>query len=239
MTLREEVDAALDDAKRSWTVVKQQGSSTTVPDSSDLTATTAKQISATYLYSDIQNSSGLMSISPTETVASVMSAFTKITVRIIRNHDGHIRSFDGDRVMGVFTGPNKMTRAVKAALKIDYAVNQLLDPMIRSQFGSIQRSDWHIRQMTGIATTEALLVKVGIRNNDDILSAGLAPAFAAKLSDLRDGDTHRTAVGAGTYNDLSDEAKFSNGKNMWTGPYNITIGGKPYSYYKSNYHWKF
>jgi hypothetical protein len=91
--------------------------------------------------------------------------------------------------------------------------------------------------MTGIATTDALLVKVGIRNNDDILSAGVGPNLAAKLSDLRTSTTYRTAIGSGTYKALGDSAKFSNGKNMWTGPYTIEMGGGSYSYYKSNFHW--
>ncbi len=238
MTLKEEVDAAVGDLAKAWSVVTQQSGSTNVPDTDTLVGTTAKKISATYLYTDIRNSSGLIKVSPAGTVASVMAAFLKVSVRIIRHYDGHIRSFDGDRVMGVFTGPDKQSRAATAALKINYAVRKVLDEKIQSQFGSIQRSDWSLRQMTGIATGDALLVKVGIRNNADILSAGIAPNLAAKLSDLRlSNGSIATAIGKATYESLGDSAKFSKGVNMWAGPFSIDMGGGSYSYYTSTYRW--
>ncbi|TFD48155.1 adenylate/guanylate cyclase domain-containing protein [Cryobacterium frigoriphilum] len=224
MTLKEDVDAAVVDMAKEWSVVTQQSGSTSVPDTDTLVGTSAKKILATYLYTDIKNSSGLMKVSPAETVASVMAAFLKISVRIIRHYDGHIRSFDGDRVMGVFTGPDRQSRAATAALKINYAVRTILEANIQSQFGSIHRSNWNLQQMTGIASGDALLVKVGIRNNADILSAGIAPNLAAKLSDLRlSNSAIATAIGKGTYNSLNDSAKLSKGVNMWTGPYSIGI----------------
>lgn len=236
MSLTDAINQAITDAQRSWEVTKQQLSSTSVPEAADLPGVEARLIEATYLYTDIVDSSTLASISPAKTVASVMALFVKVAVRIIRKNQGHIRSFDGDRVMGIFTGPNKEHRAVDAALKINKAVRDILNPAIEKQFKSVRDSSWTLRQMTGIATGEALVVKVGIRNNDDLLSAGHAPNFAAKLSDQRLGSGIRTAISKTTYDALPAADKSSNGKSMWVGSHALAFGGKRSLFYTSTWY---
>ncbi|MGW9467359.1 adenylate/guanylate cyclase domain-containing protein [Cellulosimicrobium funkei] len=238
-TLKEQVDEAVEEVSKTWTRTTWSTTTTAVPDPDDMGYSDAKMVQATYLYSDLIDSSGLVKAADShEEVASVMSAFLKVAVRIIRAENGHIRSFDGDRVMGVFTGAKRTSRSVRAAMKIEYAVSSLLDPQIQSVFKSLEGAGWHIRAMTGIATSKALLVRAGIRNNSDLLSVGVGPNLAAKLSDLRDTLAgHRIAIGKGTYDGLDGSAIMSKGKNMWTGPYSLSMGGGSYSYYTSNYRW--
>lgn len=238
-TLKEQVDEAVEEVSKSWSKTTWSTTTTAVPDPDDMGYSDAKVVQATYLYSDLIDSSGLVRAAAShEEVASVMSAFLKVAVRIIRSENGHIRSFDGDRVMGVYTGANRQTRAVRTAMKIEYAVSSLLDPEVQSVFKSLEEASWHIKAMTGIATSEALLVRAGIRNNSDLLSVGAGPNLAAKLSDLRNTLAgHRIAIGKGTYGGLDQSVIMSKGKNMWTGPYSISMGGGSYSYYTSNYHW--
>jgi class 3 adenylate cyclase len=237
VTLKEEVDNDVASIANSWVTTTQALSSTDVPDPDKLGYSDGKLINATYLYTDILNSSGLVHAAANkEEVASVMSAFLKTSVHIIRSHQGHIRSFDGDRVMGIFTGPSKETRAIVSAMKIKYAVSKLLNPKIHSTFASIKKAGWTLESMTGIATGETLVVRAGIRNNSDLLSVGVIPNLAAKLSDLRN-TPHRIAIGAGTYKELEPRAKLANGKDMWTGPSSISVGGGTFAYYTSNFQW--
>lgn len=239
-TLKEQVDEAVAEVSKAWNQTTWPTDTADVPDPADMGYIDAKLVNATYLYSDILDSSGLVrAAANSQQVASVMSSFLKVAVRIIRAHNGHIRSFDGDRVMGVFTGPRRQTRAVHAAMKIEYAVSKLLDPEIQSSFEALREAGWHLKSMTGIASSEALLVRAGIRNNSDLLSVGLGPNLAAKLSDLRDHSrpNHRIAIGAGTYKGLERSALYSDDKNMWTGTFSMSMGGGSYSYYMTSYRW--
>jgi class 3 adenylate cyclase len=235
MTFLDDIDKSISAIREPWDVSTAQVNSKDVPDESKLVGTNASMINAAYLYSDIVNSSGLMAVANEEAVASVMAAFLKVSVRVIRFHEGHIRSFDGDRVMGIFTGPRKASRAVSAALQINYAVNVLLDPKVQAQFKSIRDSSWKLRQMSGISTSKALMVKVGIRNNSDLLSTGVAPNLAAKLSELRLGDGNSIAISKGTYKAIENSEKYSKGLDMWSGPRSISVGDRTYSYYSTRY----
>jgi class 3 adenylate cyclase len=237
-TLKEQVDEAVAEVASSWKQTAWPSISSDVPDPAAMGYQDAKLVDATYLYSDIIDSSGLVRAAASrQEVASVMSAFLKVAVRILRAHDGHIRSFDGDRVMAVFAGARRQTRAVHAAMGIEYAVGELLDPKVQSTFASLRAARWHLRSMTGIASSEALLVRAGIRNNSDLLSVGAGPNLAAKLSDIRDGSQRRIAVGGGTYQDLERSAIQSGAENMWVRPLSISMGGASYSYYVTSYRW--
>lgn len=208
-----------------------------VPETSNVGYDQAVKLSAAYLYADMVDSSGLVAISPRKTVGKVLRLYLDLSVRIIRRNDGHIRSFDGDRVMGVFVGSGRVDGAVKAAMQIKWACINLIQPTIDSKYESVRDAKWKVRTGCGIASGDVLIIRGGVRrSSSDLVSIGLAPNFAAKLSDMRDGD-HSIRIGSGTYGDLSDNTKYSKGRNMWEGPYSMTIGGVSRNYYRSNYHW--
>ena len=60
------------------------------------------RLDATRLYTDLRRSSRLTTDFQPQTAAKIFKAFLECATKIIRSHDGQIRSFDGDRVMGVF-----------------------------------------------------------------------------------------------------------------------------------------
>ncbi|TDT82268.1 MULTISPECIES: adenylate/guanylate cyclase domain-containing protein [Micrococcaceae] len=218
------------------TTVRNDGVIESVPDPAKMGYSQGVYLPSTYLYADMADSSGLVAIAPPDTVARVMKAYLSVSTRIIRANNGHIRSFDGDRVMGIFAGTDRNTRAAKSALQIKWAMNNLVQPAIASQFGSIKKNGWQLKHACGIASGKSLLVRAGFRGSDDMISVGTAPNLAAKLSDIRQ-DHFTTFIGKGAYDGLNDSAKLSKGVNMWHGPFSYAMGGKTYSYYKSSYRW--
>ncbi|NJC23624.1 class 3 adenylate cyclase [Arthrobacter pigmenti] len=220
------------------TTERNDGVIETVPDPAKMGYSEGLYLPSTYLYADMADSSGLVAIAPADTVARVMKAYLVVSTRIIRSNKGHIRSFDGDRVMGIYAGPNRYDRAVKSAMQIKWAMRNLVQPAITKQFGSIQKSGWQLKHGCGIASGKSLLVRAGFRGSDDMISIGTAPNLAAKLSDQRQGK-YSTLIGGNTYNKLTDALKLSKGVHMWEGPYTHVMGAKNYSYYKTSYHWSF
>ncbi len=243
MGLLAEVNAQLDKTiRKQMTVTEKQESSTSVPEATELGYAEGKLISATYLYTDMLDSSGLAAAADKESAAQVFRAFLNVSTKIIRSLDGHIRSFDGDRVMGIFSGPNKEDRAVKSAMHIKYAVDHIVTPAIHEEMPSLKSSGWNLKQSSGIATGKTLLARAGFRGSDDMISIGVAPNLAAKLSDVRGEGTdagYVTRIGKGTYESLSNSHKVSGDKNMWQGTYNLSMGGKQYPYYRTKYRWEF
>lgn len=67
----------------------------------------AVKIEAAFLYSDLAGSAKLSKSCPWSTTAKIIRAFLDCSSRLIIKHGGHVRSFDGDRVMGVFIGDSK------------------------------------------------------------------------------------------------------------------------------------
>lgn len=243
MGLLDEVNAQLDKTVgQPMAVTKKQGSNTAVPEAVDLGYSEGKLVSATYLYTDMLNSSGLAATADKEAAAQTFRAFLNVSTKIIRHLDGHIRSFDGDRVMGIFTGPNKENRAVKSAMRIKWAVDTIVTPALHKEIPALELAGWTLEQSSGIATGETLLARAGFRGSDDMISIGVAPNLAAKLSDVRGAGTEAgyvTRIGKGTYSNLSESHKLSKGRNMWNGTYSLSMGGSSYDYYRSSYHWAF
>ncbi|MHA7278880.1 adenylate/guanylate cyclase domain-containing protein [Arthrobacter sp. MDT2-2] len=216
------------------TTERNDGAIESVPDPSKMGYSEGLYLPSTYLYADMANSSGLVAISPPDTVARVMKAYLSVSTRIIRENHGHIRSFDGDRVMGVYAGTGRYDRAVKSAMQIKWAMRNLVEPAISKQFNSIRTNGWQLRHGCGIASGKSLLVRAGFRGSDDMISIGLAPNLAAKFSDERQGK-YSTLIEANTYKKLTESWRTSKGADMWKGPFTYSMAGKNYSYYKSSY----
>ena len=175
----------------------------------------AVKINATFLYADLAATSSLTKLCPWETTAKIIRAYLDCAVRIIRSWGGEVRSFDGDRVMGVFIGDMKNTNATKCAREIFYLVEHILGPKAVSRFTSFQKNNIKLKNCVGIDVGDARAVRSGIRNSNDLIWIGKAPSFAAKLSDVRN-YAHCVYISKRSYDVLEKSAKIVNEKNIWT-----------------------
>lgn len=194
----------------------------------------AVKIEATFLYADLAGSSILAKKCPWQTTAKIIRSYLDISVRLIRAHNGEIRSFDGDRVMGIFKGDTPNTSAVNCAREIDWMVKKIINPKAEAKFKSIRDNDIKIRHCVGIDTSEARAVRSGIRNNNDLIWIGKAPSFAAKLSDIRE-YPYSVYISKECYNKLADSAKKDGTvDNIWENR-SYTLSGETYSIYRTKY----
>lgn len=233
MVLHEEVATGVTDVLgATW----QTRAGQVVPKTEDVVLRNgAVSVSATYLYADLAGSSELAQKLKKEVTAKIIRAYINAASRILRARQGAIRSFDGDRVMAIFMGDKKNTRAVRSALGINWAVDHVIWPKVKEMWPTI--TDFYtINHGVGVATGEALIVRGGVRDNNDLISIGEAPNVAAKLSDIR--SAKRLYITDAVYNNMDDPVKYSNGSDMWVRVVNQEIGGKSYRVRGSTYRWQ-
>jgi class 3 adenylate cyclase len=205
-----------------------------VPSTTDVTLKNgAVKIEATFLYADLAGSANLSRVCPWDTTAKIIRAFLDCSTRLIRARGGEIRSFDGDRVMGVFMGDLKNSQAADCAREINYAVTKIIDPKAKARFQSIRNNGIDIRHAVGIDVGDVRAVRAGIRANNDLVWIGKAASMAAKLSDCRE-YPYTTFISSRTYAKLRDSSKLSQGKNMWESG-TFTFGGVKETVYRSSW----
>lgn len=225
-TITEEVNNVLNIA---W----DERTGNVIPETTDVALKNgAVKIEATFLYADLAGSSILAKKCPWQTTAKIIRSYLDTAVRLIRYHGGEVRSFDGDRVMGIFKGTTPNTSAANCARNIDWVVTNLINPKAMEKFKSIRDNDIKIKHCVGIDTSEARAVRSGIRNNNDLIWIGKAPSFAAKLSDIRD-YPYEVYISKESFNKLASDAKKNGTKDVWTSKI-VTIGGKNYTVYRTN-----
>jgi class 3 adenylate cyclase len=186
-----------------------------VPSTTDVALTGgAIELDATYLYSDLANSSNIAKQFDRRIAAKIIKSFHSTTCRLIRHHGGTVISFDGDRVLAVFYGETKNTNAAKCALTITYVVNELIREKFEKKYDVVRNANFRISHGTGIDTGTVLIVRAGVRGTNDLISIGRGPNLAAKLSDLRNA---RTYITSSVYNQLHESAKLGGNpqQNMW------------------------
>lgn len=164
------------------------------------------KLEAVMLYADLAESTKLAMQFDRRVAAKLVKAFLSGCCRIIRAHNGHIRSFDGDRVMGVFVEGAKNTNAATCGLKINWLVKELLRPKFHLKYPTLAAGGFEINHGVGIDRSDVLVVRSGIREHNDLVWIGRAPNIAAKLANVR--DRHPTIVTSDVYNIILDEAKF-------------------------------
>ncbi|MBN1207927.1 MAG: adenylate/guanylate cyclase domain-containing protein [Myxococcaceae bacterium] len=204
-----------------------------VPDPTDVNlGNDAVTLNATVLYADLAESTNLVDNYKKHFAAEIYKAYLLCASKIIRIEGGEITAFDGDRVMGVFLGSTKNTSAARCALKINYAVREIINPAIRAQH---RDSTYEVRQSVGIDTSELFVARTGIRGSNDLVWVGRAANYAAKLCSLRDG-SYASWITKDVYDALADEAKYggSNKSLMWEAR---TWSAKNITVYRSSWTW--
>ena len=187
-------------------------------------------IDATVLYADLADSTVLVDTFTKAFAAEVYKAFLRCAVRIIRSEDGAITAYDGDRVMAVFIGNQKNTTAVRTALKINWAVRNIVQPAIKAQYAS---TTYTLKHVIGIDTSKLLVARTGIRGANDLVWVGRAANHAAKLASMN--DACPTWITKAVYDRLLDASKLSKGVDIWEKRIWTSMGNA--EIYRSTYWW--
>jgi adenylate cyclase len=232
MSFSDDVKTGVDDVlAAAWSTRK----GTVVPETDDIALSNgAVSIDATYLYADLADSSSLGQKLKKTVAANIVRSYLNAASRILRHYNGEIRSFDGDRVLAIFIGGSKNTNATRAALALNWAVDKVLAPKLLEHWPTLGEF-WEVKHGVGIDTGEALLVRGGVRDNNDLVSIGSAPNVAAKLSELRCSDIHITkAVYQGSNRSSLVSTKE---KNMWSTHDVVDVAGTSHTVYSSDWRW--
>jgi uridylate cyclase len=192
----------------------------------------AVKLEATVLYADLADSTNLVDVYQPQFAAEIYKTFLNCAAKIIRSEGGEITAYDGDRIMAVYIGGTKNNSAVRTALKINYAVQQIIDPALRTQYPTTAYQTKHV---IGIDTSNLLIAKTGIRGANDLVWVGRSANLAAKLSSLA--HTYRTYITEQVHNVLDPSLTHSNGQAMWESRSWTAMGGR--TVYASNYWWRF
>lgn len=161
----------------------------------------------TFLYVDMRGSSSFTDQHRLQTITKIYKAFHHCMIECIKLYKGKIRSFDGDRILAVFDGDNKIINAISCAKKMTGCRYEILNPLIDKIFSNDKFS-----LGIGISTGKIMVSKAGIgydKNTRDLIWIGDAPNLGSKLSDEADAP-FSIYICENTYNNMPDVAKLLN-----------------------------
>lgn len=169
--------------------------------------------SVAVLYADLSASTQMVDQKKPKFSAEVYRAFLAAAARVIRAETGDITAYDGDRVMAVFLGDDKETRAARCALKINYAVKKIVTPALQRHW---QGSTYEVGHVVGVDVSPMLVARTGVRGGNDLVWVGRAANYAAKLSAISDGN-YSSWITDRVFDAMADSAKFGGDprQNMW------------------------
>ena len=181
------------------------------PENLQLKSNHAKYLEmATVLYADIDGSTNMVDQFEWFFCAEVYKAYLSCAAQIIRNEEGTITAYDGDRVMAVFTGDSKNTNAVRASLKINYSVAEIIKPAIQKKY---PQKEFIFKHVIGIDSSPLHTARIGVHGENDLVWIGRAANYAAKLCTRPDKPVWITKS---VYDKMNKDVKFSDDKDMWT-----------------------
>lgn len=209
-----------------------------VPDVDSLTLKNeAVKFSGTVLYADLAESTDMVRSYTDWFAAEVYKNYLYCAARIIRSCGGEITAYDGDRVMAVFMGNAKNSNAARAALRINYAVQEILQPAIDAAYTD---NSYKLKQKVGIDTSELFVAKTGIRGNNDLVWVGNAANNAAKMAALSAG--YGAYISQAVRDDLDSGSRYgseSPHRDMWSDLGSSGLYKLGTRVYGSNWIWSF
>ncbi len=211
MTLQSDLESEVKDIyKSAWT--EREGRVVPEPENLKL-GNDAVKLDATVLYADISDSTDLVDSEPPLFAAEVYKAYLRCAAKIIKSEQGVITAYDGDRVMVVYLGDTKNTQAVRSAMKINCAVHEIINPLLKKQY---PRKSYQLKQVVGLDASEIYVARIGVRNDNDLVWVGRAANYAAKLCGFN--GRHATYITGNVFNNMNKAVKYGGDNNdrlMW------------------------
>ena len=204
-----------------------------VPEPEDLQlGNDAVQLNGTVLYVDLDESTNLVDSYKPGFAAKIYKAYLSCAAKIIRSKGGVITSYDGDRIMAVYIGDSKNSSAAETALKINYTVTKIINPLIKKHYPT---TSYRVKQVVGIDTSDLFVARTGIRGSNDLVWVGRSANYAAKLCSLS--PEYPSRITETVYNKLNESAEYSNdGRLMWKIDTSNNMNG--INIYRSNWWWE-
>lgn len=166
---------------------------------------------ATVLYADLDGSTNMVDSKIWEFSAEVYKTYLRCSARIIANEGGVVTAYDGDRIMGIFTGDSKNTNAVRAAMKIHQAVKTIINPELKAFYTA---TNFEVKHVIGVDTSQLRAARIGVRGYNDLVWIGRAANYAAKLTTL---SQRPIWITKDVYDVMTNQVKIHDqtGANMW------------------------
>lgn len=173
----------------------------------------AVKLDGTVLYADMTDSTKLVDSHAAVFAAEVYKAYLVCAARLIKAEGGTITAYDGDRVMAVFIGDYKNSSAAKAALKINHAVREIVNPALARHYAN---QAFRLQHVVGIDTSSLMAARIGVRNDNDLVWVGRSANYAAKLAGL--GEPNTVFITDEVFRQLSDDCKYGGNPKrlMWS-----------------------
>ncbi|GMV26419.1 MAG: hypothetical protein AMXMBFR58_24500 [Phycisphaerae bacterium] len=179
---------------------------------------------AVCLYADLADSTGLVARFSDWFAALVYKSFLHCAAKIILEEQGSITAFDGDRVMGIFVGPDRCNAAAKSALRINWATKYMVEPAIKAHWpAEASVKSLEIRHTVGIDASKIFASRTGVRGNNDIVWVGRAANYAAKLATWRE-PRYPSLITHDVFVALTGSARDAGQVCMWS-PHATAING--------------
>ena len=188
---------------------------------------------AVVLYADIDASTSMVDSQGWQFAAECYKNYLRCAAECITGNEGIITAYDGDRVMGVYTGNAKCTNAARTALNINFCVEEIIRPAY-----AFYGKSFVFNHVVGIDRSELYAIRIGVRGETDITWVGRAANYAAKLC-TKGGKS--IWISEAVYERLHDQVKFNTetptGVDMWTPDYWMPMLPSPV--YGSNWYRRF
>lgn len=139
-------------------------------------------------------------------VAKIYRAFHHCMMACLQSAHGRVRGYQGDRVMGVFSGDQMAEEAVTCANYMVGSYIEILEPRIRSLL-----EEAHFEIGVGVAIGQALVIKAPVakdRFSGQLLWMGRVPRLVSELSENANAWKGRITICSRSYEKLSQENRY-------------------------------
>jgi class 3 adenylate cyclase len=229
MSLKEELQTEVAQVFRA---VWEERDGNVVPEANDIKlGNDAVKLEATVLYADLADSTDLVDKYSASFAAEIYKTFLHCAAKIIRSEQGTITAYDGDRIMAVYIGDSKNTSAARSALKIHWAVLNVINTAKAKQYPN---SVYNLRHVIGIDTSNLFAARTGVRGANDLVWVGRSANYAAKLTTLP--STFPTYITQEVFSQLHASTKIGgDGRQMWEAVSWNSFDNR--TIYRSNWWW--
>lgn len=165
----------------------------------------------TTLFADFGGSTELIDKYDSEFSSWLLKSYLTCVSTIIRQDGGEITAFEGDGLMGIFSGNDKECISVRCAFKIQWAVFNIIQPKIDELF---PKHKYKMHQVVGIDSSELIPIKTEVWDNYDILWLGRSANYSARLTSINN-PNYSTYITADVYAKLTEELQGNGIDAIW------------------------